>query len=188
MDMTDPRWLDEGEARAWRGFLRMSWLLEAALARDLARRAQLSPADYYVLARLSETPEARLRMSDLAAGIQWSKSRLSHQIGRMEARGLVARVSCPSDARGTFAALTPAGRAAIEAAAPSHVETIRRHLLERLTPEQVEALAEISEAVIAALPDCPGTDEAEECAAVETGCLSGSIGLGSGACAEAGPV
>src|SRR5215472_7640800 len=82
------RWLDQGEMRAWRGHLRMSWLVAAAIERDL-RRAGLSHPDYYVLVRLSEAPEHRMRMTDLAAGIQWSKSRVSHQVDRMERRGLV---------------------------------------------------------------------------------------------------
>ena len=142
--MEATRWLTDEEMRAWRGHLRMSWLLDAAIARDLARDSGLSHPDYYVLVSLSETPEQRMRMSDLAAGILWSKSRLSHQIRRMEARGLVRREDCSSDGRGTFAVLTPMGLEAIQAAAPHHVESIRRHLLDPLTPEQVTALAGIA--------------------------------------------
>ena len=87
---TEPRWLDPVEMRAWRGHLRMSWLLAAAIERDL-RRLGLSHPDYYVLVRLSESPDHRMRMTELAEGIQWSKSRLSHHIDRMERRGLVRR-------------------------------------------------------------------------------------------------
>lgn len=159
--MSEPRWLDQIEDRAWRGLLRMSWLLDAAIARDLARDARLSHADYYVLAQLSADPEGRIRMSDLAEGIQWSKSRLSHQISRMAARGLVCREGCPGDGRGTFAVLTPAGLRAIEDAAPGHVESIRRNLLDNLSDEQIEALATISERIVehltrgvAGLPAC----------------------------------
>lgn len=141
------RWLDPVEMRAWRGHLRMSWLVAAAIERDL-RRAGLSHPDYYVLVQLSEAPEHRMRMTDLAAGIQWSKSRVSHQVDRMEQRGLVRREECPSDARGAFACLTPAGLRAIQSAAPDHVESVRRHLLDALTREQLESLGEISDAVI----------------------------------------
>jgi DNA-binding MarR family transcriptional regulator len=161
--MATPRWLDETEARAWRGHLRMTWLLNAAIERDLLRQAGLSHPDYYVLVSLSEAEGCRLRMSELAAGIEWSKSRLSHQVARMEARGLVRREDCPGDARGTFAVLTPAGRRAIEEAAPDHVESIRRHLLDVLTAAQVEALAAISHTVIEHLgDDRPAVCQVEE--------------------------
>ena len=142
--MEATRWLTDDEMRAWRGHLRMSWLLDAAIARDLARDSGLSHPDYYVLVSLSETPEQRMRMSDLAAGILWSKSRLSHQIRRMEARGLVRREDCSSDGRGTFAVLTAVGLDAIKAAAPYHVESIRRHLLDPLTPQQIAVLADVA--------------------------------------------
>src|SRR3984893_3977993 len=138
--MEAARWLTDEEMLAWRGHLRMSWLLDAAIARELARESGLSPPGYYVLVSLSETPGRRWRMSDLATGILWSKSRLSHQIRRMEARGLVRREECSSDGRGTFAVLTPIGLQAIQRAAPHHVESIRRPLLDPLTPEQVTAL------------------------------------------------
>lgn len=143
-----PRWLDPTELRAWRGYLQMSWLVAAAIERDL-RRAGLSHPDYYVLVQLSESSERRMRMSDLASGIQWSKSRLSHHLDRMELRGLVSREDCPSDARGAYACLTPAGLRAIEDAAPGHVASVRRHFIDALTPDQLETLAEISETVIA---------------------------------------
>jgi DNA-binding MarR family transcriptional regulator len=161
--MPQPRWLNDAEMRAWRGTLRMTWLLEAAISRDLARDSHLSHADYYVLVQLSESPERRMRMSDLAAGILWSKSRLSHQIDRMEARGLVRRQDCPSDARGTFAVLTPTGMRAIRAAAPHHVESIRRNFLGHLTPGQIAVLGDVTEVVVNALaeslrPAAPAVD------------------------------
>lgn len=145
---TEPRWLDPVEMRAWRGHLRMSWLLAAAIERDL-RRLGLSHPDYYVLVRLSESPDHRMRMTELAEGIQWSKSRLSHHIDRMERRGLVRREDCASDARGAFACLTGDGLLAIQAAAPDHVESIRRYFLDGLTYEQVQSLGEVTDAVIA---------------------------------------
>jgi DNA-binding MarR family transcriptional regulator len=153
---TEPRWLDAAEMRAWRGLLRMGWLIEAGIGRDLAE-ADLSFADYHVLANLSETPGHQMRITDLAARISWSKSRLSHQLSRMQARGLVCRSTCPTDARGALAVLTPAGLEAIQNAAPGHVESIRRHLLQPLSPEQVGALADIAEAV---LSGCAGKEAA----------------------------
>ena len=172
---TEPRWLDETEARAWRGLLRMTWLIEGGIGRDLIE-AGLSFADYHVLASLSETPGHQMRITDLAARISWSKSRLSHQLSRMQARGLVCRSTCPTDARGALAVLTPAGLEAIVAAAPGHVESIRRHLLGRLTADQVLALGDIAEAVLAG------------CAGKEAACAEAGDEDGGGGCAgeEAG--
>jgi len=146
-----PRWLDGAEARAWRGWLRLCWLLDAAIARDLARDSGLSHPDYYVLVQLSETPGHRMRMSDLAAGIQWSKSRVSHQVRRMEDRGLVRREDCASDARGTYACLTREGLRAIQEAAPMHVESIRRNLIDHLSPRDIAWLGDVTERVAARL-------------------------------------
>ena len=146
----EPRWLDTTEMRAWRGHLRMSWLLAAAIEGDL-RRLGLSHPDYYVLVQLSESSDHRMRMTDLAEGIQWSKSRLSHHVDRMEARGLVRREDCESDARGAFACLTPAGLQAIQAAAPDHVESVRRHFIGALDDAQLRQLGDINEALIAHL-------------------------------------
>lgn len=155
--MAEPRWLDDEEARAWRGFLAMHQLLRAALERELAHDTGLSLADYEVLVALSEAEGRRLRMSVLAEGLQWSRSRLSHQVARMQERGLLRRDDCPTDARGAFAVLTPAGLAAIEQAAPGHLAGVRRHLLDRLSPEQVRALVEISDAVVGPLRDGCGS-------------------------------
>ena len=172
----EPRWLDETEMRAWRGVLRMGWLIEMAIGRELTE-AGLSFPDYHVLAGLSETPDHQMRITDMAARISWSKSRLSHQLSRMEARGLVYRTTCPTDARGALAVLTPAGLEAIQTAAPGHVESIRRHLLGRLTPEQVEALADITEAV---LGGCAGKETvcAEAGEEAEGACGATAPGVG----------
>lgn len=142
------RWLDSVEMRAWRGHLRMSWLVAAAIERDL-RRAGLSHPDYYVLVQLSEAPERRMRMTELAEGIQWSKSRLSHHVDRMQRRGLVRREECESDARGAFACITPAGMRAIRSAAPGHVASVRRHFVDALSREQLESVGAIADAVVA---------------------------------------
>lgn len=145
--MEGPRWLDDDEARAWRGFLRMHQLLRAELEGDLVRTTGLSLADYEVLVTLSETEGRRLRMRALAERLTWSPSRLSHQLTRMQDRGLVRREDCPTDARGAFAVLTKTGLTAITEAAPGHLAGVRRHLFDRLTADQVRALAKISEAV-----------------------------------------
>ena len=147
----EPRWLDEGEARAWRGYMRMRTLLHAQIVRDLAHDAGLSGPDYDVLSNLSEAPGRRSRLGDLAARMAWSRSRLSHHITRMERRGLVTREDCPDDGRGAVVVLTDAGFRTIEAAAPGHVESVRRHFIDRLTREQLEALAEISRTVVRGL-------------------------------------
>src|SRR5256885_14445810 len=124
--MARSKWLDEREARAWRAFLLMQREFGGRIAQAIQRDTGLSAADYEVLVHLSEAPDGRLRAFELGRATQWEKSRLSHHITRMADRGLVQRESCPSDSRGAFAVLTPKGRAAIEAAAPKHVEHVRR--------------------------------------------------------------
>lgn len=146
--MDEPRWLDEAEERAWRGYMRMRTLLNAQIVRDLGRDAGLSEPDYDVLSTLSEIEGRRWRLQELAAHMAWSKSRLSHHITRMERRGLVTRQECGSDGRGAFVALTDAGVRAIEAAAPGHVASVRHHFIDRLSPEQLDALAGIAETVL----------------------------------------
>jgi DNA-binding MarR family transcriptional regulator len=101
-------------------------------------------AYYQILAMLSEAPDRTLRMSDLAEQTWSSRSRLSHAVDRLEQFGWVQRMSCPSDRRGAFAVLTDAGLAVLAEAAPGHVESVRRHLFDRLNPDQVEQLGEIS--------------------------------------------
>jgi DNA-binding MarR family transcriptional regulator len=153
MSTTEPLWLDDAEARAWRGYMRMHTLLHAQLVRDLAREADLSGPDYDVLSNVSEAEGRRVRLGDLAARMAWSKSRLSHHITRMERRGLVTREDCSSDGRGAFVVLTDAGLRAIQAAAPGHVASVRRHFIDLLSTEQLDALAEISQTVVRRLTD-----------------------------------
>ncbi len=131
--------------------------LTGRVARELLRETGLSGADYEVLVNLSEAPGGRLRAFELGQATGWEKSRLSHHITRMEDRDLVSRQSCPTDSRGAFVVLTRAGRLAIEAAAPRHVEHVRRWFFDAITPDQLDALAEISDAVLAKLGDDPGT-------------------------------
>ncbi|NES26613.1 MarR family transcriptional regulator [Micromonospora terminaliae] len=146
--MDAPRWLDERENRAWRGYRRMRRLLDLELARELMQDAGLSEPDYDVLSDLSETPDQRLRLSELADRMLWSRSRLSHHLARMQQRGLVSREEHPSDGRGSIVVLTPAGRAAIEGAAPGHVAAVRRHLIDLLTPEEIDALGALTQRVV----------------------------------------
>jgi DNA-binding MarR family transcriptional regulator len=134
-------WLTQDEQEAWRAYLATSKLLFRQLDRDL-NPFGLSGNDYEILVVLSEAPEHRLRMTDLADATAQSRSRLSHQITRMEAAGLVRRDTCPGDKRGLFAVLTDTGMATIERVAPYHVESVRRHFIDRLTPEQLGTLRE----------------------------------------------
>jgi DNA-binding MarR family transcriptional regulator len=134
-----PRWLSDDEQQAWRATVHLSQMLMRQLDRDLTVYG-LNGHDYEILVELSEAPEHRMRMTDLADATSQSRSRLSHQVTRMEKRGLVRRDDCEGDKRGTFAVLTAAGMAAIEQAAPSHVENVRRHFLDRLTPGQLDEI------------------------------------------------
>lgn len=153
------RWLDAEEQRAWRAYLTATQLLQAQLDRELQRDSGIPHAYYEILVRLSESPGQVLRMSELANAAETSRSRLSHAVARLEQAGWVRRESCPTDRRGSLARLTDKGFAALVAAAPAHVEAVRRHLIDRLTPEQVQQLREISEAVVAGLRD--GGDTAQ---------------------------
>lgn len=151
--MSEPRWLDEREMRAWRAYAVMQAQLSARLHRSLQRTTGLSLSDYEVLVLLSEAPDGRLRSFQLSAALQWEKSRLSHHLSRMQARGLVSRQLCSTDGRGAFVVITPAGRSAIESAAPTHVADVRDAIIDVLTPEQLDALAEIAETVLDRLAD-----------------------------------
>ncbi|MBA2337055.1 MAG: MarR family transcriptional regulator [Acidimicrobiia bacterium] len=145
------RWLDPVEDRAWRSFLEVSGRLERVLDRQLQRESGLPHTYYMVLAMLSEAPERRLRMSDLADITTSSPSRISHAVARLEELGWVERLRCPSDRRGWLASLTDEGFAVLERAAPGHVETVRRVFFDPLDHAQVEALAGICADMLQAL-------------------------------------
>jgi DNA-binding MarR family transcriptional regulator len=134
-----PHWLTDEEQQAWRATVQLSQLLLRQLDRDLTAHG-LNGRDYEILVELSEAPDHRLRMTDLADATSQSRSRLSHQISRMEKRGLVRRDDCEGDKRGTFAVLTKAGFEAIERVAPHHVENVRRHFIDRLSATQLEEI------------------------------------------------
>ena len=150
------RWLTEEEQRAWRGLLRMTAQLNARANRLLQEEYGISLADYEVLVALSEAPEDRLRVFEVADALAWEQSRVSHQLARMQRRGLITREGCATDARGAFAVLTTAGRAAIERAAPAHVEQVRQLVFDELSHEQVSALTEITTRVLDRLAETAG--------------------------------
>jgi DNA-binding MarR family transcriptional regulator len=133
------RWLSPDEQAAWRATVQLSQMLLRQLDRDLTAHG-LNGHDYEILVELSEAPDNRLRMTELADATSQSRSRLSHQISRMETRGLVRRDDCEGDKRGTFAVLTGPGMDAIKRVAPDHVENVRRHFIDRLTPRQLEEI------------------------------------------------
>ncbi|GAA2708924.1 MarR family transcriptional regulator [Micromonospora olivasterospora] len=142
------RWLDADEQHTWRAYLTATRALMETLDRELQRDAGMPHAYYEVLVRLSEAPGRRLRMSELADATGSSRSRLSHAATRLEASGWVRREACPTDRRGQVAVLTDAGFAALAAAAPGHVEGVRRHLFDALSPAQVDQLRRISETMV----------------------------------------
>jgi DNA-binding MarR family transcriptional regulator len=158
-DMTSQtRALNRREQAAWRGFISMQAGVRAVLASELQQEFGLSEPDYAVLAELSEGPKDGLRLRDLAALLAWDKSRLSKQIGRMAARGLVQRKGTATDARGAVAVLTTMGRDAIATASPVHRAGIRKWFISALTPTQLDAMIEISTAIADKLAQpCPET-------------------------------
>jgi DNA-binding MarR family transcriptional regulator len=142
-DTTPPtRWLDPEEQQAWRSIIRGTRHLFERIDRDL-KPLGLSGEDYGVLAGISEADGGRVRMAELAEFSAQSRSRLSHHIARLEKRGLVARESCEEDRRGQWATLTTAGRELLEAAAPHHVATVREHLLDHLSREELALLGNV---------------------------------------------
>lgn len=146
--VTDPQWLDDLEMRAWLGYVRTRDLVAAAVGRDSTRESNLTFAEYSVMAYLSLNGES-LTFAELAAKLEWSQSRLSHQITRMERRGLVAREPLPGDARRTAARLTPLGIRALGDAAPMHVGSVRRNMIDVLDRDQLAALADIYDTLLA---------------------------------------
>jgi DNA-binding MarR family transcriptional regulator len=147
--VTDAHWLDDIEMRAWLGFVRTRDLIAAAVGRDSSRQSNLTYVEYSVLAHLAGEPDHRLTFADLAAKLEWSQSRLSHQITRMEKRGLVAREPIPDDARRTAARLSPRGADVLSTAAPAHVQSVRKHMVDVLDRQQLAALADIYDTLLA---------------------------------------
>jgi DNA-binding MarR family transcriptional regulator len=179
---TTTRWLTAEEQRVWRQFLTACQSLFGAIDGQLLRDSGLPHGYYEILVHLSEAPDRALRMSQLAAASTFSKSRLSHAVSRLEERGIVVRVDCATDRRGQIAQLTDEGLAVLEAAAPGHVEQVRRSLIDALTPEQVRQLGEISAAMIAAA----SPDAASGCRAADAVCSEADADAGSGCSGDSG--
>jgi DNA-binding MarR family transcriptional regulator len=145
------QWLSEDERAAWVRLLAVIELLPGVLDSQLRRDADLTHFDYFVLAMLSEAPERTLRMTTLAQHTHATLPRLSHVVRRLENRGLVERFPCPEDGRATNTRLTPEGWDAVVAAAPGHVNTVRRHVLDSLTPTQLKQLRDVTETLLSSL-------------------------------------
>ena len=155
--MNDPgtRWLNTDEQHTWRESIQAwQWLL-AAVDAQLQRDSGMPLAYYEILVRLSEAPDRSLRMTQLAEASSSSKSRVSHAVARLEERGWVRRMDCPTDRRGQIAMLTDQGFDALAKAAPGHVEQVRRVLFDALTAEQIKQLDGISAAILAQAAGSP---------------------------------
>ncbi len=137
------RWLDDTEMRFWRAFLVSSHRVLDAVSADLRSESGLTMDDYEVLVHLSEAPDRAVRMSELSELVVQSRSRLTQRIDRLVERGWVCRAPCPDDRRGQFAVLTDEGFDALAAAAPGHVDSVRRHLIDRIDREHLEVAAEM---------------------------------------------
>ena len=144
-------WLDDRELAAWVRLAAVLELLPGALDTQLRRDAGLTHFEYYCLAMLSEAPQRTLRMTALAQQANATLPRLSHVVRKLEERGLVERFPCREDARATNARLTPAGWDKVVATAPGHVANVRHHVIDALTPRQVDQLAALGEAMLARL-------------------------------------
>ena len=158
----------EPAAIAWANFQRMRVRLIGQINRELTRETGLSEADFAILTELSLTNSEAVRAMELRGGLDWEKSRLSHQIRRMEERGLLLREPCVEDNRGSVIRITESGRTVAAEATECYAAIVKRHVFDLLTPEQLVSLDEISLALLDAL-GCPKTDDSCE-AAIET-CL-----------------
>jgi DNA-binding MarR family transcriptional regulator len=155
--VSEPRWLDEDEAVAWRDLVRVLMLLPAALDRQLREEAGIPHAYYQILAHLSDRPDHAIRMTDLARLVGTTSSRLSHAVASLEQRDWVRREACPTDKRGQVCRLTDAGMATLVAAAPGHVEEVRRRVFDHLTPDEVEQLRALTSKLMP-VQSCRGKD------------------------------
>ncbi|RAY14916.1 MarR family transcriptional regulator [Actinomadura craniellae] len=145
--MKEPRWLDSSQQRHWRAFVEGSVRLHDLMDRDLKAKHGLSESEYEILVRLSEAPEMRLRMAELAESASQSRSRLSHTCSRLESKGLVRRATCPGDKRGVYAHLTDEGYSALQRAAVDHVEVARDFFIDVIDPADLEAIGRAFTAV-----------------------------------------
>ncbi|GAA0609381.1 winged helix-turn-helix transcriptional regulator [Kribbella sandramycini] len=162
--MTEPRWLNAREARLWQAWRDTQRELNRVLEARLIANSGLSGADYALLHPLSSSADGVLRTRDLGRSVGWERSRLSHQVSRMEKRGLVSREECADDARGSMVRLTELGRKAVEAAAPDHVEAARAYFFDHLSPAEVGELTAVLERVLGGIPSSPCDDPSGDCA------------------------
>ena len=153
MSTSTPRWLDAEERRTWLAYIAASTLLDDYLDRQLRKDIGITHPDYVLLIILDNAPEHALGMSELAERLRITRSRLTHAVTRLENSGYVQRRKHPTDRRGQLTELTPQGRELLERAAPGHVEAVRHAVFDALTPQQVQQLGEISEAITAAIED-----------------------------------
>ena len=151
----EPNWLDPREDRAWRAFRHAHHQLAVRLDRHLLQDSGLTEADYEILAVLSGHPTGHVPAQELGALVRWEKSRLSHQVRRMQERGLIAREPNPADGRSALICLLPAGRRAIQDAAPQHVHNVRQHFIDLFTPAELDTLAALNERVLRHLTEEP---------------------------------
>jgi DNA-binding MarR family transcriptional regulator len=147
----DSPWLDDRQQRLWRGWVALSSQLPAALHRQLQADSGLSLQDFEVLVHLTDAPDGRVRVTDLAHCAGWERSRLSHHVKRMEGRGLVQREECGDDGRGAFVTVTSAGRSAIERAAPGHATAVRNLVFESLADEEIDTVTRFVESALTRL-------------------------------------
>jgi DNA-binding MarR family transcriptional regulator len=145
----EPRWLSPDEQATWRAYLLATMLIEADLDRQMLADNTIPVAHYAVLVALSESSMRRMRMRELADELCSSPSRMTHAVASLERRGWVRRETCDTDARGQYAVLTDAGHAALVAAAPGHVEAVRRNIFDRLDDDQRAQLRSICETLLA---------------------------------------
>ena len=155
---SDVRWLSADEQRLWRSWLKLNAQLTSSLQRELQDESGLSTSDFEVLVNLTDSPNGRVRVSDLATQMLWERSRLSHHVTRMERRGMVQRSECAEDGRGAFIEITPQGRAAIEAAAPGHVDAVRRLVFDGLQCDEVSTMSALVDKMLARLGEAGSCD------------------------------
>ena len=141
--MAEPRWLNEQEQQAWRAFIAAQRVVNTRIEQQLQRDAGIPHTYYEILVRLSEAPDGRLRMSELAVATQGSRSRLSHAVNRLEHAGWVRREGIEADRRGQVAIITDQGTQKLVQSAPGHVEEVRKSIFDALSEDQVEHLHDI---------------------------------------------
>lgn len=147
----DSPWLSADAQLLWRRWLQLNAELPVVLHRELQADAGLSLSDFEVLVNLTDTPDGRVRVTDLARQMNWERSRVSHHVTRMQRRGLVERSECRDDGRGAWVVLTKQGRSAIARAAPGHAATVRRLIFDNLTPDEVAVMNGVIDKVLSRL-------------------------------------